>query len=139
MVSLVHDEDVRDLQDSRLVHLDGVTHTRHDHDGGRVDMFPDRHVALTGSDGLDDDIIEPGSADEFQDSLQSRVVLTDHSKTSVEDVFIHRVEVDSKPVTEQGSTGDRAHGVEGDHGETTTTLDQFGGHAGHQCRFTSPG
>ena len=139
VVGLVHHEEVGDLQDARLVHLDRVAHARHDDDRGPVDVFSDGDVVLARADGLDEQGVPSGAAHQFDDVGKGGVVLAHDGEAAIEDVVVHRVEVDAKAITEQGAAGDGTHGVEGDHRHAFPATDRFVRHRGDQRALARAG
>ena len=55
VVGLVADEEVGDLEDAGLVHLDGVAHAGGEDDDGAVDVLADARLVLAGADGFDEE------------------------------------------------------------------------------------
>ena len=139
VIRLVHHEEIGDLQNARLVHLHGVTHTWHDDDGRSVDVLSDGDVILARADGLDQQGVPTGSTHQFDDVWKGRVVFAHNGKAAVEHVVVHRVEVDSKAIAEQRAAGDRTHRIERNHRHPLTAADRFVCHRGDQRAFASAG
>ena len=139
VVGLVGDEEVGDLQDARLVHLHRVAHARHGDHRGAVDVLADRDVVLSGADGLDDQGLEAGAADQFDEVGKTTVVFADDREASVEDLLVDRVEVDPQAIAEKRAAGDRAHRIERDHRHRAAATRGFRGHRGHERALARAG
>ena len=110
LVALVHDDQVRDLEQARLDRLDLVAHLGGLEDHGRVGRRGDLDLALAGPDRLDEHEIEPGGIEHRGGGRRRRgeaAGVTARRHRADEDVRIAGVGLHPHAVAEQRATGDR--------------------------------
>ena len=83
----------------------------------RPNSCANSNITLTGPDCFHDNLLISGTTEQIENRRQVLVILTDNRQGSIEDRFADSVEIHSQSVSEQRSTGNRAHWIECDNGQ----------------------
>ena len=117
-VGLVHDEDVCDLQDAGLGHLNRIAHPRGEHDHGRIGGRGHLDLGLADAHGLHHDLVVRGGV-QHANGLRRRERHAPQMSTgghrTDEDARIGRVLLHADAVPQQRPAGVRGGGIDREH------------------------
>ena len=114
-ISLVHDEDVGNLHNSRLQHLDAVAQAGHQHEHRHIHAAVDRDLSLSHAHRLDDDDLESGSLDHAAHGLgcgSEPARASTRGQAAHVNTRITLTSVDSDAIAEQRTAGQRTARVD---------------------------
>src|ERR1700730_17883608 len=126
-MGFVDDEDVRDLQDAGLDHLDTITEVWREHDDGGVRDRGDLELRLADPNGLQDHWVKAESAqqpDRLARRQRQAAEMAARAHATDEHSRIQSVALHADAVAENRATGEWRVGVRRDHGHGTIELSQ---------------
>jgi len=140
-VRLVHDQYVGNLDDTRLDRLDLVSQSGRQNDDARICQRADRDFRLSGAHGLHDHRVKARGVHCIDDPPRGarKPAKVPARRCGADEHLVGPcMRPHADPVAEHRSSGDRARRIDGQHCDSTSSLDQSADQGADQRRLPGP-